>query len=55
MKKFILLLGLFLALNSNAKAEVYHGIDIDYVKVSFTCKNASFNRLLVSLAESHLC
>lgn len=31
MKKFILLLGLFLALSSNARTEVYHGIDIDYI------------------------
>ena len=31
MKKFVLILGLVLSLNSNAIAEVYHGIDIDAV------------------------
>ena len=31
MKKFALILGLFLSLSANARAEVYHGIDIDAV------------------------
>ena len=31
MKKFILILGFCLAFNTNARAELYHGIDIDEI------------------------
>ena len=31
MKKIVLIIGIFLTLSSNIKAEVYHGIDIDQV------------------------
>ena len=31
MRKYIIIIGVFLALVANARAELYHGIDIDAV------------------------
>jgi len=39
MKKFILILGLVLILNANARAEIYHGIDITSVYESSDWNN----------------
>ena len=36
MKKFVLILSLFVFLGTSAKAEVYHGIDIDDAKKQFS-------------------
>ena len=48
MKKFVLILGLVLSLNSNAIAEVYHGIDIDAV-YNAVCQYIGSERMPVSI------
>ena len=48
MKKFIVIIGMFLALITNVQAEIYHGIDIDAVYNSSDWRNKEDIKQLIN-------